>query len=106
MLVKLTYFRLGGKFACEGEYETDKQLLFEIHGEVQERIEAGRLPGLIAGLSKYIVSVDVPEHPHNHPRLVMAEGLRCHLQDVEKSEVPVAFYATRFADGSKALNGE
>jgi hypothetical protein len=76
MKVNLTYYRYGGKFSSEGSYETQREHLFEIHEEVQEMLEAGCLPGIRPGHSQYLVSVDVPEHPHNHPRLVMAERPR------------------------------
>jgi len=29
------------------------------------------LPGLHIGHSEVIVSVDVPNHPHNHPKLII-----------------------------------
>ena len=81
--VKLVYYRYGGKFATEGSYETNKEHLFEIHEEVRGMLEARKLPGLIKGHSLYLVSVEVPDHPHNHPRLVMCEGLRQHLNQIE-----------------------
>lgn len=75
MKVKLTYFKPSGKYYSEGEYDTELSDLYEIWLEVHVKRFAQCLPGLIAGHSEYIVSVDVPEHPHNHPHLcVLSDG--------------------------------
>lgn len=74
MKVNLTYFRKGGKYYSEGSYETTRAELFEIHNEVRRMLEMRSCPGLIKNHSNFIVSVDVPEHPHNHPRLVIIPG--------------------------------
>lgn len=75
MIVKLSYFKPNGKWYSDAEYTTSLEQLFGIWAEVRALRDAGRLPGLIEGHSPFIVSVDVPRHPHRHPHLVMlAEG--------------------------------
>ncbi len=69
--VKLTYFRLSGKYYSEGEYESAKTHLFEIWREVRQFLLTRKLPGLVEGCSEFIILVDVPEHPHEHPRLII-----------------------------------
>ena len=69
--VKLTYFRRSGKYYTEGEYNSEKRHMHEIFDEVQLKSEMGTLPGLMKGHSDFIVLIDVPEHPNNHPRLVV-----------------------------------
>lgn len=74
MLVKLVYFRARGKYYSDGEYETDKDYLFEIWQEVAEMRQNGKLPGLVDGAREFIISVDVPEHEHRHPHLIMLDS--------------------------------
>jgi hypothetical protein len=71
MKVKLTYFTPRGKYYTDGEYETEKTNLWEIVEEVNVLARERKLPGLIEGHSQFIVHVDVPEHPNNHPNLVL-----------------------------------
>jgi hypothetical protein len=78
MKVLLTIFKPSGKYYTTGEYETTKQNLFEIWEEIQQMVRDGKLPGLRdgshwtkdAGKEDWMVSVDVPSHPHNHPRII------------------------------------
>ena len=72
MKVNLTYFKDGGKYYSSGSYTTDEVLLYRIFREVRAKVEAGKLPGLCDG-AKFITLIDVPEHEHNHPRLIMVE---------------------------------
>jgi hypothetical protein len=69
--VKLDYFKRSGKWYSDGEYETEKSELFEIWEEVGEMAEKKRLPGLMEGHSDFVVLVSVPDHPHDHPHLVI-----------------------------------
>lgn len=74
MKVNLVYFRFEsniGKYYSEGNYITEKENLWEIRDDVDGMLEARNLPGLVQGHSLYYVFVDVPEHPHNHPFLVV-----------------------------------
>lgn len=67
--VKLTYFKMGGKYYTEGSYESEKAQIFEIHEEVREMKANGTLPGI--SIDDHIVHVEVPDHPDNHPRLII-----------------------------------
>lgn len=71
--VKLQYFRSsGGKFYSEGEYETEKEFLFEIWDELKyDMLARGIRPGLVDGHDGFHVLVNVPGHPHEHPRLLV-----------------------------------
>jgi len=71
MKVKLNYFRETGKWYSEGEYDTERILLFEIFEEVKQLRDTKKLPGLMEGHSFYFVLIDVPEHEHNYPHLVI-----------------------------------
>jgi hypothetical protein len=71
MIVKLEYFKRNGKWYTSAEYNTQKEALYEIWSEVINRRDEGKLWGLIEGHSKFIISISVPEHPHNHPHLVL-----------------------------------
>ena len=69
--VKLTYFRKSGKYYSEGEYKSSKEFLFDIWDEVSDFRLDGKLPGLIAGAKEYVILVNVPDHPYDHPRLII-----------------------------------
>ena len=71
MRVNLTYFKQSGKFYSEGTYTTNRKELFEIWYDVALLMQDKELPGLMPGHSNFIVSVDVPEHPHRHPHLIL-----------------------------------
>ena len=78
MQVYLTYFTPTGKYYSSAEKEiefTDStgriMPLDKIWSKVREDRQYRMLPGLKTGHSDFIVLVDVPEHPHNHPRLLM-----------------------------------
>jgi hypothetical protein len=59
MKVQLTYFKSGGKYYSDGEYETEKEQLWEIWDEIREMLKKGKKPGF---------------HKHEHPRLIMCEN--------------------------------
>lgn len=73
MNVNLTYFKPSGKYYAEGSFQSIDRPLHQIWDEVIERNRLGYLPGLIGGSSQWIILVDVPDHPHRHPRLIMPE---------------------------------
>ena len=75
LTVKLTYFRDTGKYYTHGEYETEHKPLHQIWDEVRDMADEQRLPGLRPGHSDFIISVDVPGHEHEHPRLVIPERI-------------------------------
>ncbi len=69
--VKLTYFKQSGKYYSDGEYWSGKLALYEIWEEVNEMLSSGKRPGLVNGKNEFYVTVDVPEHPHRHPHLII-----------------------------------
>ena len=71
MRVELQYFRSSGKWYSEGSYESNKAGLWEIWAEVRTMQERCQLPGLISGADYPFILVDVPEHPHRHPHLII-----------------------------------
>jgi len=70
--VHLTYFKPTGKYYSTGEYATTADHLYEVWEDVRGMLDRRELPGLQRGHSLYIVHVDVPDHPHRHPHLVIA----------------------------------
>jgi len=70
MNVELIYFNMRGKYYSGGSYQTTRLHLAEIWNEVFEMQIAKNLPGLVSGHSEYIVLIDVPDHPHRHPRIL------------------------------------
>jgi len=71
-VVNLTYFRKGGKYYSEGSFEVPASMeLFQVWDAVLDLRTKGRLPGLVNGARDYQILVNVPGHPHEHPRLVM-----------------------------------
>lgn len=72
--VKLTYFKRGGKYYGEGTYETQVEPLYEIFDEVRKIYKRRQLPGLIVGHSDFIVLIEVPDHRHDHLRLIGTRG--------------------------------
>lgn len=70
MKVKLTYFKYSGKYYSNGEYDSDKEFIYQIIDEVSQKVNLGRLPGLVEGANEFIVLVEVPDHEHNHPTLL------------------------------------
>lgn len=73
-IVKLSYFKTGGKWHSEGEYESEQEAIFQIWEEVTEMLLAGIWPGLVDGKYDYHVLIEVPGHPHDVPHLVVHGG--------------------------------
>lgn len=70
--VHLTYFKPNsGKYYAHSTYETDKEFMFQIFEEVEQKLKAKELPNLVTGHSNYIVHVDVPKHQNNYPSLII-----------------------------------
>ena len=74
MRVDLTYFHHSGKYHSTGTYETEYSYMYEIFSEVRQLLVARICPGLVSNHSNFIVSIDVPDHKHNHPCLVIVVG--------------------------------
>jgi hypothetical protein len=80
MKAKLTYFRAFpsfGKYYSEGELEVPMKDLFLIWNDVRELAKLRRLPGLVENHSEYFVLVEVPDHPHDHPYLIVSKDVEC-----------------------------
>lgn len=84
MIVKLRYFKPSGKWYADGEYETRVEPvelpwpkltkappLYQIWEEVEQLKDRQLLPGLREGHSDFTVLIDVPDHPHRHPHLLL-----------------------------------
>ena len=69
--VVLTYFKESGKYYSEGEYLSNELHMYEIFAEVREMLDRGTRPGLVDGFDMPYVLVQVPNHPHEHPALVV-----------------------------------
>lgn len=69
--VELTYFKQTGKYYTSGEYQTEKTAVYEIFAEVREMFIAGKLPGLVDGASEFYAVVNLPDHPHGYPALIV-----------------------------------
>jgi hypothetical protein len=72
----LTYFLPTGKYYSSSEDLTvpGTMPLYEIWSIIDGKISAESLPGLIKGHSEFIVLVEVPGHPHNHPHLMNVDA--------------------------------
>lgn len=71
--VELQYFKDSGKYYSSGEYQTQKLYMYEIFDEVREMLANGKRPGLVDGANEFHTLVTVPNHPHAHPALIVAE---------------------------------
>ena len=69
--VQLTYFKPSGKYYSTGDYDTDREWMFEIFEEVRELRDAGNLPHLVKGSKEFHILVEVPGHPHAYPALIV-----------------------------------
>jgi hypothetical protein len=74
----LTYFKThggtygkGGKYYAEGKYDSELVHMDDIWDEVIQLREKGELPGLARGAKEFHILIEVPKHPHNHPRLIV-----------------------------------
>jgi hypothetical protein len=98
--VYLSYFRESGKWYSDGEYQTEKEYLFEIWEEIKEMRERGECPGLVGCESNWYTLVNVPRHPHRHPHLIGAQTLT-NLIDTLDNDIPGIrdAYAANSAEG-------
>lgn len=69
--VRLNYFTPTGKWYTDAQFLTTNKPLYEIWEEVDDKLRRRRLPGLVPNHSRYMVVIDVPEHEHNHPHLLI-----------------------------------
>ena len=68
ILVKLTYFKGSGKYYSEGTCYVEQKPLYEIWEEIK-KMET--LPGLVGNWPNGFILIDVPNHEHNHPPLIV-----------------------------------
>lgn len=71
--VNLTYFKDTGKYYSTGKYISQCWDMFQIFEEVGEKMKARKLPDLVEGHSNFHTTIDVPDHPYNHPHLFLAK---------------------------------
>jgi hypothetical protein len=69
--VKLTYFKDSGKYYSCGEYTSKEWDLHQVFKEVGNLSRYRKLPDLISGHSDFLVLISVPEHPHDHPHMIV-----------------------------------
>jgi hypothetical protein len=69
--VNLTYFKQTGKYYAEGDYVTERENLWEIFGEVKTKLDKGDRPGLVDGKNTFYAVINVPDHPKDHPFLIV-----------------------------------
>jgi hypothetical protein len=75
LTVKLTYFKQGGKYYSDGEFSVDQSIMLtDVWGLVARMRDRGELPGLVEGATEFNILVNVPGHPHEHPRLIMVRA--------------------------------
>lgn len=70
MKVLLTYFKPSGTYYSDGEYESEQRFPWDVHREVRDMRQRGKLPGLTDGSREWHISVDCPEYKHNIPHLI------------------------------------
>ena len=71
LCVNLTYFKDTGKYYSDSWYFSQFTDLGDIWNEVRQMWHNGPLPGLSGTKCEFLVLVDVPDHEHNHPRLII-----------------------------------
>lgn len=101
MKVKLTYFKQSGKYYSDGSFDTDKASWPEIFDEVKRLIDQKTLPGLVRGHSDFIVLMDVPDHPHNHPALLNIQADVTEARILSVTEVKWEYKVVPWPDGAK-----
>lgn len=73
LTANITYFKRNGKFYDKGTFKVYAEWpLFRIWELAREMRDNGQLPGLVDGAGKeFMVLVDVPGHPHEHPYIIV-----------------------------------
>jgi hypothetical protein len=76
MKVELIYFKKSGKYYADGEYTTKLTVddgLYKVWDEIEDMFRREKRPGLVDGRQEFTTLVSVPEHPHDHPHLIMPQ---------------------------------
>lgn len=71
LTVELSYFKLSGKWYTDAEYQTGDKPLREIWEEIINKLRANDPPGLFNWHNDFMVLVNVPQHEHAHPIIIM-----------------------------------
>lgn len=82
--VRLDYFKQNGKWYTEAEFETEHKPLLEIWDEIIEKLVSGDPPGLVNWHNDFMVLVNVPEHEHAHPYIIMPTDRTSTLNGLHK----------------------
>ena len=70
-MVKIDYFKKSGKYYSSGDYMSNELQLYQIWQELQDMFAKGKRPGLVDGKLEFYAVITVPDHPHNHPHLII-----------------------------------
>lgn len=74
MKVELTYFKRSGKYYANAAHDVplvENAPLYRYWEYINDLRAGGHAPGLCGGGREFVVLVSVPEHPHDHPTLLM-----------------------------------
>lgn len=70
--VRLTYFKLSGKYYSEGTYQTECPYMFRVFEEVEEMLHSGHWPGLAPNSLHYFITlVECPTLEDAYPGIIM-----------------------------------
>jgi hypothetical protein len=72
IFVKLTYFKESGKYYSEGTCYVEHRPLNEIWEDIKN-MEI--LPGLAGNWPNGFILINVPDHEHSHPHLIVRKGI-------------------------------
>jgi len=73
--VLITYYKETGKCYSGGSYTSTKKHLYQIIDEVKEMIFSGTVPGMVEGYRPEYATIDVPDHPNNHPHVFVLKKI-------------------------------
>lgn len=69
--IRLSYFKLSGKYYCGGELHVGEgSHMYDLADSIRERNVRGELPGLTSGRWEGFVHVDASAHPMGFPMLI------------------------------------
>lgn len=79
--VTVKYFKTTGKYYGEGEFKSTGGTIWEILNELRGKLDNDIRPGLVDGKNEYIIIMEVPGHPHDHPTLILPK----HLEETQET---------------------
>lgn len=68
--IKLVYFKKGGKYYSEGEYESHGAYLYDYVKEVKTMQANGKLPGLVDGATEFTILIPARDEVDCVPHIV------------------------------------